>query len=281
MLKPAGGADRIGAMLPKTVIVALVALGSSACVVETVAPVEGHFDRTLAVNGPVDLDIRTGSGGIRVDTGAGNTVHIVGRFRASNWFDSDPQGRVKEIEAHPPIEQSGNTIRIGQPVDNDLFRTVNIDYELTVPASTRVRSSAGSGGQTIRGVDGPVEAAAGSGGVRVEATGSAVDARTGSGGIVITGAKAGVLARTGSGSIRVEGQPTAPWSIRTGSGGIRMSVLADPGFEVDASTGSGGISSDQPVAVTGERSRRHLHGTVRGGGPLVELSTGSGGIHIE
>jgi len=77
MLKPAGGADRIGAMLPKTVIVALVALGSSACVVETVAPVEGRFDRTLGVNGPVDLDIRTGSGGIRVDTGAGNTVHIV------------------------------------------------------------------------------------------------------------------------------------------------------------------------------------------------------------
>jgi hypothetical protein len=268
-------------MLPKTVIVALVALGSSACGVEAVAPVEGLFDRTLAVNGPVDLDIRTGAGGVRIDTGAGNTVHIVGRIRANNWFDGGAERRVKEIEVHPPIEQSGNTIRIGRPVDNDLFRTVSIGYEVTVPASTRVRSSTGSGGQAIRGVDGPVEAATGSGGVRVEGTGSTIEARTGSGGIVIAGAKAGVRARTGSGSIRVEGQPTAPWSIRTGSGGIRMSVLADPGFEVDASTGSGGISSDRPVAVTGERSRHHLHGTVRGGGPLVELSTGSGGIHIE
>ena len=62
-LKPAGGTDRIGPMLPKTVIVALVALGSSGCGVEAVAPVEGLFDRTLAVNGPVDLDIRTGAGG--------------------------------------------------------------------------------------------------------------------------------------------------------------------------------------------------------------------------
>jgi len=268
-------------MLPKILFVALVALGTSACGVEAIAPVEGLFDRTLTVNGPVDLDIRTGSGGIRIDTAAGNTVRIVGRIRANNWFESAPQGRVKEIEAHPPIEQSGNTIRIGQQVDNDLFRGVSISYEVTVPASTRVRSSAGSGGQTIRGVDGPVEATAGSGGVRIEATGSAIDARAGSGGIVIMGAKAGVRARAGSGGVRIEGQPTGAWTVRAGSGGIRVSVTGDTPFEVDANTGSGRISSDHSVTLIGARSNHRLHGTVRGGGALVQLESGSGGIRID
>lgn len=268
-------------MLSKTVIVALVALGSSACGVEAVAPVEGLFDRTLAVSGPVDLDIRTGAGGIRVDTGDGNTVHIVGRIRANNWFDGNAERRVKEIEAHPPIEQSGNTIRIGQSVDNDLFRGISIGYEVTVPASTRVRSNAGSGGQVIRGVDGPVEAMAGSGGVRIEATGSGIDARAGSGGIVITGAKAGVHARAGSGGIRIDGKPLDAWDVQTGSGGITMSVADNTPFELDARTGSGRIDSRLAINPINEASKHRLRGRVGSGGARVELSTGSGGIRID
>jgi hypothetical protein len=259
---------------------ALVAIVSSACDIEAVAPVEGSFDRTLAVSGPVDLDIRTGSGGIRIDTGAGDTVHVVGRIRANNWFDGDPEGRVKEIEAHPPIEQSGNTVRIGQPGDNDLFRSISISYEVTVPASTRVRSIAGSGGQTIRHVTGPVEASAGSGGLRIEATGSAIDARTGSGGIVITAAQAAVHARAGSGGIRIDGKPVDAWELQTGSGGITMSVADNTPFELDARAGSGRIDSHLPINPITEVSKHRLRGRVGTGGARVELSTGSGGIRI-
>jgi hypothetical protein len=267
--------------LSKTLFLGLVAIASVGCSVEAGAPVEGFFDRTLTVNGPVDLDIVTGSGGIRIDTGAGNTVHVVGRIRANNWFHSEPEGRVKQIEAHPPIEQGGNTIRIGERGGNDLYRNVSISYEVTVPASTRVRSIAGSGGQTIRGVNGPVEATAGSGGVRIEGTGSAIEARAGSGGIVITGAKAGVRARAGSGGIRIDGKPVDAWDLQTGSGGIRMSVTDNTPFNVDARTGSGNIRSDQPVGGIGVTSKHRLQGVVRGGGALVQLQTGSGGIRIQ
>jgi len=60
-----------------------------------------------------------------------------------------------------------------------------------------------------------------------------------------------------------------------------VSVTGDTPFEVDASAGSGGISSAQTVNVTGERSKQRLRGTIRGGGPLVQLETGSGGIRID
>jgi hypothetical protein len=60
-----------------------------------------------------------------------------------------------------------------------------------------------------------------------------------------------------------------------------VSVTGDTPFELDASAGSGGVSSAQTVSVTGERSKQRLRGTIRGGGALVQLETGSGGIRIE
>src|SRR5688500_8348395 len=51
----------------------------------------GEFQRTLTVNGPVDLSVRTGSGSIQVRTGAVDRVQIVGRISASSSRDGlDP-----------------------------------------------------------------------------------------------------------------------------------------------------------------------------------------------
>ena len=271
----------VARLLSHTLFYGLVAVAGSGCdVVAGMPAVEGSFDRTLAVTGPVDLDIRTGSGGIRIDTGATNTVHVVARILANNRF-TDPEGRVKQIEANPPIQQDGNTIRIGQVGDNELYRNASIGYDVTVPAATRVHSVVGSGGQIIRHLQGPVDATAGSGGLRIEDTTGDVHATAGSGGLRLTGVRGAVHARAGSGGIRIEGQPLAPWDVRTGSGGITMSVAGDTAFELDASAGSGGISNRQPVDVIGASSKQRLRGTVRGGGARVELSAGSGGIRIQ
>jgi hypothetical protein len=268
-------------LLSKTLFLALVAIAGVGCGVEAGAPVEGFFDRTLTVNGPVDLDIVTGSGGIRIDAGPVDTVHVVARIRANPWFSSDVESRVRRIEANPPIEQDGNTILIGRNGDEELFRNVSIGYDVTVPDTTHVHSVVGSGGQRIRHVRGPVAATAGSGGIRIEDAGGIVEAVAGSGGIVITGAQAAVRARTGSGGIHIEGKPIDAWDLHTGSGGIRMSVADNTPFNLDARAGSGGIRSDQPVGGNGVTSKHRLQGTVRGGGALVQLETGSGGIHIE
>ena len=258
-----------------------MAVAGSGCGVYAGMPVEGSFDRTLAINGPVDLEIRSGSGGVHIDAGPVDTVRVVARIRANPWFSSDAEARVRRIEANPPIEQEGNTIRIGRNGDDELFRNVNIGYDVTVPETTRVHSVVGSGGQRIRHLRGPVAATAGSGGIRIEDAGGMVEAVAGSGGIVITGAQAAVRARTGSGGIHIEGKPLDAWDLHTGSGWVRMSVSDNTPFNLDARAGSGGIRSDQPVGGNGVTSKHRLQGTVRGGGALVQLETGSGGIHIE
>ena len=56
---------------------ALVAAGGCD-VVRAQVPAEGTFERTLAVNGPVDLSVRTGSGSIQIRTGSGQSVQVIG-----------------------------------------------------------------------------------------------------------------------------------------------------------------------------------------------------------
>ncbi len=76
------------------------------------ASARGQFDRTLHVTGSVNLQVETGSGSIDVTTGSSNEVKVIGRIYASEWFGGNAEERVKRLESNPPIQQSGNDIRI-------------------------------------------------------------------------------------------------------------------------------------------------------------------------
>src|SRR6266853_1518396 len=157
----------------------------------------GEFARTLQVNGAVNLQVETGSGSIDVRTGSSSEVRVVGHIWANEWFSGNAEERVKRIESNPPIQQSGNDIRIGHIDDPELKRNISVSYELVVPATTELRASSGSGSQTISGIAGSLEASTGSGSLRSSSIGSSVRAHTGSGSIDINGAKGTVYARTG------------------------------------------------------------------------------------
>ncbi len=133
-----------------------VLLASNGCdVARGQTGTEGAFDRTLAVSGPVDLNVRTGSGHIQIRTGPGDAVHVIGHVRANaSWSGDAPESRITQIQTHPPIQQDGNTIRIGETTNDPLYRNISISYELVVPADTSVRSHSGSGGQSIGSVRG-------------------------------------------------------------------------------------------------------------------------------
>jgi len=76
---------------------------------------DGTFDKTLSVNGAVQLEVSTGSGYVHVTPGSDNQVHIVGHVRANHgWMGGNSDDQVKQVVDNPPIQQSGNTIRVGQ-----------------------------------------------------------------------------------------------------------------------------------------------------------------------
>lgn len=265
--------------------------------------VHGQFERTLKVTGPVSLDITTGSGDITVRAGDSSTVEIRGKISV-NWQlvggAPNADARVREIEQHPPIEQDGNHIHIG-PLPEDLGRNISIDYELMVPQQTELTSKSGSGDLSIEGIRGPVNARSGSGDMKVRSIGGDVTVKTGSGDIKLEevsqghvevetgsgdmelrGINGALHARTGSGDIVADGKLAGDWVLRAGSGEVTVHLPPETGFNLEAHTSSGDISTGSlPVTVVGTIGHGSLRGQVRGGGPRVEVQTGSGDIHID
>ena len=296
------------------------ALATSACLVIDAQGqrAEGSFARTLTVSGPVDLDVQTGSGDIEVRIGQPGTVQVDARIRAWASDGADAAARVRQVEADPPVEQSGSTVRLGVRKDDRWnWNRISISYTVTVPPDTRLRTRTGSGDQLLAGVQRDVDASSGSGDLRIGNVGGAVRATAGSGDISVAGSGGGVEARSGSGNvivngagtgrtgigtgsgdvrvtgvqgplslhtasgnIEVEGTPAAPWNLAASSGDIRVVLSGAPAFNLEASSSSGRIESEAPVTVSGQLSRRALRGQVRGGGPAVAISTASGDIQI-
>ena len=281
---------------------------------------EGSFDKILTVSGRVDLDVQSGSGRIEAKAGQVDKVEVHARITASDWnpLRGGPSAaeRVRRIEANPPVEQTGNRIRIGRIDDPDL-RNVSISYTLVVPPRTALVGATGSGSMEISGLGetmaletgsgsivvrdagGEVRATTGSGSIEASGVAGAITARTGSGGIVVTqtgrgnvdvstgsgsvrvnGVRGAVKASTSSGTLRVRGEQTGEWRLSSSSGGIEITFAGKPAFDLDAQTGSGHIDTAFPVTVSGTISRRELRGPVNGGGPLLHLRTSSGSISI-
>ena len=237
----------------------------------------GEFERTLQVNGTVNLQVETGSGSIDVRTGSSNQVRVVGHIWASEWFSGNADERVKRLESNPPIQQSGNDIRIGHIDDPELKRNISISYELVVPATTQLRASSGSGSQSISGISGTLEANTGSGSLKLSSIGSGVRAHTGSGSIEIDGAKGSVYARTGSGSIHAT-DVGGGFDGQTGSGHLTLEQSA-PG-SVRAETGSGGLDLHN---VHGSLQAQAGSGNIKAEGEATGewvVHTGSGSVQL-
>jgi len=299
-------------------VVALVVLFTSTAALAWPNP-QGTFDRTLQVTGPVDLEVLTHSGDVRVRAGSSGTVQIHGKiFVGNNWLTGHRDADVHAIEQNPPIKQEGNNIHIDY-VD---YHNISIDYEITVPTDTTVRTHSGSGDQTIEGTHGNVDVQTGSGDVKLaslqgeirlqtgsgdvrarEVSGSVkggtgsgdveieemgpgdIDMHTGSGNITARGIQGSFRGEAGSGDITAEGTQTGSWDIRTGSGNVHVRIPSNAGFDADISTSSGSIDVGAPIEMTVQgrvgESHKQIHGKARGGGPLLRVRTGSGDIHIE
>ncbi len=216
----------------KLVTLALLVLALTACPA-MIGHERGSFDRTLKVSGSVDLDVQTGSGSITVRTGAADTVQVRADIRANG---TDALAKVQKLETNPPIEQSGNSIRIGRINDAALRQNVSISYEITVPKDTRLRSHTGSGKQDVDGIKGPLDAETGSGEVMLVNIGADVRAHTGSGNIELDNIQGFARAEAGSGSIRAN-RIAGAFQAHTGSGRITLRQTAQGDVRADAGSG--------------------------------------------
>jgi hypothetical protein len=256
-------------------LVPAVLAGAACDVAISAGGIEGSFERTLTVSGPVELEVGSGSGDIVVHNGPAGAIHIKGRARASSspWASFSGRSaaeRIREIEQNPPIEQSGNQIRVGPRETNwNGWNGISISYEITVPATTRLAARSGSGDLEVADLAGPVEASTGSGDIRVGRITGSVKARTGSGEITLDGAAA-VEASTGSGNV-VAWAVRGDLEARSGSGDITIGQKGKG--RIDVSTGSGDVEltgATGPVRVRASSGDILVEGT-----PVADWDVGA------
>jgi len=276
--------------------IALVVLFASTSVFAS--SFQGQFERTLQVSGPVNLEVLTRSGDVTVRAGSGGSVFIRGKIHVGDhWLMGGREADVHQIEQNPPIHQEGNSIRI----EYVNMRNISVDYEISVPADTTIRTRSGSGDQTIEGTRGNVDTQTGSGDVRLanltgelqlqtgsgnirarhvsgavrggtgsgdveieEASAGNIDLHTGSGNITARGVQGEFRCETGSGDVTAEGTQTGSWEIHTGSGNVHVRLPANAAFDADISTSSGTVDVGEPIEMTVQGRVGDTHKQIRG-----------------
>jgi DUF4097 and DUF4098 domain-containing protein YvlB len=261
---------------------------------EDAAKSEATFDRSLSFSGTLALSVSTASGDITFTRGTANQIRIHGIVKANQ--NGDP-AEVQKIAANPPIEQNGNTVRIGAHQQN--LHNISISYQIEAPADAILNASSASGdiadtgvgnGAKLNTASGNIKASGLQGGFKVQtASGDiAIDnagrgdawAQTGSGDIDVKGVNGALTAQTGSGTIKAAGTPSSPWKLQAGSGDIHLATGSAP-MDIDASTGSGDISAPSSGAMQYSKDHHHVQAQLNGGGPEVRAATGSGDIRID
>jgi len=207
----------------------------------------GSFSRTLNVSGPIRLEVANTAGDVVISGSADGRVRVSADVRASGFNFVNPQKRIDELVANPPIEQKGDTIRIGK--DLARLRNIAISYTIEVPRETEVSTTVASGSQTIHGVRGPLKVVGVSGAIRVNQVDRFAQLTTVSGSIDASDMGDDVRATSASGKVTLA-DVKGDVSINAVSGSSRVTKL---GGRVEATTASGSID------IAGAKSDVQIH----------------------
>jgi DUF4097 and DUF4098 domain-containing protein YvlB len=249
------------------------------------APVSAQrlpFERSFDVGAGASLDVTTAKGKIDVVAGQSQTNRVVINgvvsIRIGLDVPADAAALAQKVAADPPIERSGDAIRITLPSNDRERRAVTISYRVTVPPGTHVRTTSESGATTIRDVAGQVDVRTQSAAIELSRLGGAATVVTGSGAVLADGIGGALTVTTQSsafsgkalaGHVRVRTQSGAVSAMLTGRGDVDVETHSS---SIDLS----GVSA--AMNVQSSSGRIAVQGTPRSAPWTV--STGSGGITL-
>ncbi|MGD2090039.1 MAG: DUF4097 family beta strand repeat-containing protein [Candidatus Aminicenantes bacterium] len=164
-----------------------------------------------------------------------------------------------------------------------------------------VKAKTSGGSLTFDYVKGPVWGRTSGGSIKLDGCSGDVDVHTSGGSIRIGAVEGDVKAVTSGGSVNVKEvmgminarssggsmsatistQPEGDCSLTTSGGSITVQVVDDIKVDLDAKTSGGRVSTDFPITIQGEISKRRIKGKINGGGPELYLRTSGGNIRIK
>jgi DUF4097 and DUF4098 domain-containing protein YvlB len=199
------------------------------------------IDRTLPMPAGGTLRLKTFSGRVKITGGSGNQLVVHAVRRAT-------RERLNDIKLE--ITQSGNTIEVDanhRVVERRNDNVVETDFEIQVPAKTKL------------------------------------DVKTFSADVTVIGVSASQHIDGFSSTIIIESSDWADGNaidVNTFSGDVRLRLPANARGNIDFNSFSGSFESDLPVTLNSS-SRRNFRGALNGGGPGdFKLKTFSGDVSI-
>jgi len=263
-----------------------------------------EVDTTVAVRRGERLVVRVPEGSVRVGTGDGSVVRIVGRD------GRDDRGGRRSL---PRVGRDGEVVEVRLPSERDEWRITvppwlplelvgrEVDAELVGLGAGVVARSA-DGDLEVRGLTGAVDLHAVRGDIRVADAEGALRLRTGDGEIdLVRVGGPTVAAETTDGDIRmsrmfaeavkattVDGDVTfdgrlvagGRYELGTHDGDIVVALAADADVRVRATTWDGDLEPGFPVTIDGFRSGEPTVFTLGDGGSELILSSFSGDVRL-
>jgi DUF4097 and DUF4098 domain-containing protein YvlB len=272
-----------------------------------------HYSQPLKPGGRVTVENFNGS--IEITGSDTDTVDVSGVKYAGTQelldrmkIDVVKSGDVVQIRTVRPSVPRGNmgakyVIRVPRKVELERITSSNGSIHVSdVEGPARLRTSNGTvhannlkgnldastsnGGIEVEDLEGSAVLKTSNGRVHAEDVRGQIEAETSNGGINVHVAKADsghpIRLDTSNGGIDVTlDQPTQNDVIAsTSNAGITVHLAPSIAARVKAHTSNGSISSDFDVKVQGQINKHSLEGTIGEGGPMLELTTSNGSIHL-
>jgi hypothetical protein len=238
------------------------------------------FERTYDVGGAPVIDVSTTRGAINVRVGEPGRVVVSGAatVRVGLTLPHNAVALARAVAEHPPIEQSGDRLRLRSPTDPAENRAMTVNYDIRVPPNARVVAVSDSGAIDVRDVAGPVEVRTQSSAIAVSDLGGSADIDTGSGAVTVdrvdgpvrvSTASSGITARNLRGGLRA----------RTASGRVFGSFVGDGPVDVQTASSAIDLNGVSGTLTTFSESG---HTSVRGTPSASwNVASGSSGIDID
>lgn len=210
------------------------------------------FTRTVKLGQKGTVDLTTIAGDVTVTAGGGDDVKIdaVKRVRGGNPNDARARLQASDVQ----VDQRPGLLEI-RTESRGRTSFAAIDYRLTVPSGTSLTLRTVSGDVTIANVRGDIRANSVSGDVTLRGSRAHdVDLQTVSGTLHVDAPDTDrVRLQSVSGDIEYAGKLSrnGRYDLQTHSGDIRLHAPDTAGFDLEASTFSGDISSEYPVTLRG------------------------------
>jgi DUF4097 and DUF4098 domain-containing protein YvlB len=252
-----------------TLVLIMATAGLAACDVAFSAFDGGHaratdqWTRSYTLSDGATIEVKNTNGRIQVEGIDGKTCEVRAELTARAGTEEAARDILKQTTIREDV--SDTHVRLVTDYPKGLRRSgVDVVYVLRVPRGVRLEVETVNGGIEVTNVNGAV---------RAETTNGGVKARALSGGVVATATNGGI-------DVEVSAITDAGVRLETTNGGVELRLPDTAKGSISARCVNGGITVTDLTIESTKTSRRHLEGTLNGGGPSIQLETVNGGIRL-